>query len=108
MQHDAGVLEIKIGPNTTMVAVDGKGRMVEQRYDLLTESGRKGKMVVRFDDFRRDGGFFYPHKVRAELDGNFVYENTIAEVKRDPELDPRLFAAGFGPASAGRAGPPMK
>jgi hypothetical protein len=105
---DVDVVEIKIGPNTTMLAVDDKGRMVEQRYDVLTESGRKGRMVVRFDDFRRDGSFFYPHKVRAELDGNFVYENTIAEVKRDLELDPRLFAAGFGPAYTGRPGPPMK
>jgi len=98
---DVDLIEIRIGPNTTMIAVDAKGRMVEQRYELLTETGRKGKMVVRLEDFRPNGQFVYPHKIRGELDGMFAFENRVEQVQRDPELDPRMFAAGIGPASAG-------
>jgi hypothetical protein len=103
-ETEVDMVDIRIGPNATLLAVDAQGRMVEQRYDSLSENGRKGRMVVRFGDFRPDGGFIYPHKVRAEFDGTSVFEGSVAEVQRDRPLDVRLFAAGLGSASAGRSG----
>ena len=98
----ADVLEIRVGPNVTMVAFAPDGRMLQQRYQVLGEDGRQGWMEVRFDDFREAaGGLVYPHRVRANFDGSPAFESVISGLRRNETLSPRLFASGMGAAGFG-------
>lgn len=97
--RDVGFVEIRMGQDVTTVAISSEtGRIVRETYDSYGEgdAGRKGTMVVRFDDFRAlPSGLAYPHRAKGELDGAFEFESRVEEVRVNDTIDPALFVSGL-------------
>lgn len=86
------VLVTKSLVNTFALLIDEETYFIMMRVEeRTTPSGRKRKIVTRYDDFRPVEGVLLPHKVTLLTDGRIEQQMIMEKIETNPEVTAETF-----------------
>ena len=67
--------------------------------ERMTTTGRKRKILTRYDDFRPVDGVLLPHRVTLMTDGRVEQQMIVEKIETNPELTAETFTRPKAPAA---------